>query len=73
MNRNVIEHPKNYPWKDRSSVIQYQLNRKHEKNLLYMVLFIGGFNPSIREDLYMNAVRFAKEILNFQITACLLQ
>ena len=54
-------------------MIQYQLNRKHEKNLLYMVLFIGGFNPSIREDLYMNAVRFAKEILNFQITACLLQ
>ena len=71
MNRNVTEHPKNYPWKDRSSVIQYQLNRKHEKNLLYMVLFIGGFNPSIR--VYMNAVRFAKEILNFQITACLLQ
>ena len=71
MNRNVIEHPQNYPWKDRSSVIQYQLNRKHEKNLLYMVLFIGGFNPSIR--VYMNAVRFAKEILNFQITACLLQ
>ena len=71
MNRNAIEHPKNYPWKDRSSVIQCQLNRKHEKNLLYMVLFIGGFNPSIR--VYMNAVRFAKEILNFQITACLLQ
>ena len=71
MNRNVIEHPKNYPWKDRSSVIQYQLNQKHEKNLLYMVLFIGGFNPSIR--VYMNAVRFVKEILNFQIIACLLQ
>ena len=71
MNRNVIEHPKNYPWKDRSSVIQYQLNQKHEKNLLYMVLFIGGFNPSIR--VYMNAVRFVKEILHFQITACLLQ
>ena len=55
----------------KSSVIQYQLNQKHEKNLLYMVLFIGGFNPSIR--VYMNAVRFVKEILNFQITACLLQ
>ena len=43
-------------------MIQYQLNQKHEKNLLYMVLFIGGFNPSIR--VYMNAVRFVKEILH---------
>ena len=41
MNRNVIEHPKNYPWKDRSSVIQYQLNRKHEKIYFTWFFLLG--------------------------------